>query len=498
MVEIIMKAVPIIAIVIVLIFLISISWVKTPADKAKVITGFRKRTLIGKGGFKVPFFEHVCEISLEDIPLSTNVEGSPSKGGLIVDVQANAVVKVDSTDENQVIKAVEQFCQGSVNNTTEGIQQNVEVVLEGQLRGVVATLTVDQIVSDLQSFSDSIEKGASKDLERMGLQLISYTVLKVSTPSGYLENKARHQEVQSKADADIVTAERRRDTAIKTADAERVGKEATLKSEALIAEAEKEKALRVEQYRADQDKAKAEADQAYEISKLAKMAEVENAQAELQKRKALAVKEKLVAEIEVPADADKKKVEIQADVKKQVAIREAEADAERIRLNAQAEAEALKIRAQAEAEAIRLRGNADADAIKAKGLAEAETIQKKGEAFNVYKEAGCLSLVMEGAPKLFAEISKPIEKIDKITVYDTGSGKAASSVVGTVTNVAGLGFNAVKDMTGIDVAEMLKGVGAKKDEDGKIVIDEKTLNALLPLLTQHPPESTPSTENKPE
>lgn len=463
MLDIIISAIPIIVAVVLVILLIMTAWVKTPADKAKVITGFKKRVLIGKGGFKVPFFEHVCEISLEDIPLSTDVAESPSMGGLLVDVKANAVVKVNSTDPAQVIKAVEQFCQGNVSNTTEGIQQNVEVVLEGQLRGVVAKLTVDQIVSDLQKFSDSIEEGANKDLAKMGLELISYTVLKVTTPqSNYLENKAKHQEVQSKSDADIVTAERQRDTNIKTAEANRAGQAAKLESETKIAESEKDKNLKLALYRAEQDRAKATADQAYTIAEMTKKTELEDANAELARRQAIAKKEQLVAEVEVPAEAQKRRAEIEAEAKKQVAIFEAQAEAEKIRLKAEAEAQAMKVRAEAEAEAIKLRGAADADAIMAKGLAEAEAIHKKGEAFQAYGEAGCLSLVMDGAPKIFSEISKPMEKINDIHVYGTGDGKAASSVVGTVTNVAGMGFNAIKDMTGVNIASLLNNITAKQ------------------------------------
>ena len=124
------------------------------------------------------------------------------------------------------------------------------------LRGIISTLTVEQINEDRASFEQRIEDDIRKELETMGLLLVSYSILKITTQGGYLENRARPQIAQSKADANIAEAERKRDTEIKTTDAVRIGEKARLEAEASIAEAQRDKMLKVEKFRAEQDRAK--------------------------------------------------------------------------------------------------------------------------------------------------------------------------------------------------------------------------------------------------
>ena len=459
-----------IAIVVVLLLLLLLScWRRVPADKAMVITGLKKRVLSGKGGFMVPFLETSCVISLENISMTTDVTEAPSQQGIFMDVVGTAVVKVRN-EPNSIYKAVEQFCSGNAKSTKEVISGMVEQILEGKLRGIVSTMTVEEINSNRAEFERRVESDINKELDEMGLQLLSYSILRIATQGGYLENRARPQVAQSKAEAEIAEAERKRDTDIKTAEAVREGEKVKLAAEAQVAEAERDKTLKVEQVRADRDRAKAEADVAYSLREIEKQSEVEKEKASLAEQAANRVEKELVASVDKPAEAARRKTEIEAEAQKAKAIRYAEAEAEKIRIEAQAKAEAKKIEAQAEAEmirlkaeaeakAIQLKGEADAGAIKAKGLAEAEAKSQLADAMAKYGEAAVTEMLINKLPEIMAQVAKPMSSIDKITVIDTGEGSSntgASKIAKTVTNVAGTGFEVLKDLTGLDVTELMK------------------------------------------
>ena len=301
-----------VAIVLLLIIILLTCWKRVPADKALVITGLKKRVLTGKGGIQVPFLETSCIISLEAVSMTTDITEAPSKQGIFVDIAGTAVVKVDNNPE-KVLIAVEQFCSGNADRTTQNIKTVVEQILEGKLRGIVSTLTVEQINEDRVAFENSIEDSITRELDNMGLRLLSYTVLKIATQGGYLENRAIPQIAQSKADADIASAERARDTEVKTAAAVREGQKAKLEAEAEIAQSDRDKTIRMEQYRAEQDKIKANADVSYKLQEIENNKIVADRNVELAKKEAQVVEEQLVASVKKPADAKKYETEVQAE-----------------------------------------------------------------------------------------------------------------------------------------------------------------------------------------
>ena len=449
-------------IIIVILLLILCCWRRVPADKAMVITGLRKRVLAGKGGIQIPFLETACTISLESVSMTTDITEAPSKQGIFVDIAGTAVVKVDN-DPSMILLAVEQFCNGNAERTTQNIRTVVEQILEGKLRGIVSTLTVEQINEDRVAFETSIEESITNELKAMGLRLMSYTVLKIATQGGYLENRAIPQIAQSKADADIASAERKRDTEVKTAAAIREGEKAKLSAQAEIAQSQRDKTIRTEQYRAEQDRAKANADVAYKLQEIENNKQVADRQAELAQKEAHVVEERLVASVKKPADAEKYKTEVEAEANKVKAIREAEARAEALKLEAEAKAEARRLEAQAEADAIRVRGEAEAEAIRAKGIADAEAKDRLAVAMEKYGEAAVVEMVIERLPEIMGAVSKPMEQIDKITVIDNGGKEGASKIAKTVSDVAANGFEVLNDLTGIDLAKMMRDFVDKSD-----------------------------------
>ena len=447
-------------VVLVLLILVLLCWKRVPADKAMVITGLKKRVLVGRGGVQVPFLETSCSISLESVSMTTDITEAPSKQGIFVDIAGTAVVKVDNKPD-MILLAVEQFCNGNTERTTQNIRNVVEQILEGKLRGIVSTLTVEQINEDRVAFENSIEDSITSELKAMGLRLMSYTVLKIATQGGYLENRAIPQIAQSKADADIASAERKRDTEVKTAEAIREGEKAKLSAQAEIAQSQRDKTIRTEQYRAEQDKAKADADVAYKLQEIENNKTVAARQAVLAQKEAIVVEEQLVASVKKPADAEKYKTEVEAEANRVKAIKEAEARAEAMKLEALAKAEARRVEAQAEADAIRARGEAEAEATKAKGIADAEAKDRLAEAMKKYGEAAVVEMVIQQLPEIMGAVSKPMEQIDHITVIDNGGSEGASKVAKTVSDVASNGFTVLKDLTGVDIAQMMKNFAAK-------------------------------------
>jgi flotillin len=466
------KIAPYLVGVLIFIFLLLLMWKRVPADKARVITGLRKRVLSGRGGIQIPFFETSCTVSLEAMSMQTDVIEAPAKGGIFVNITGTAVVKIDNQPD-KILIAAEQFCNGNADNTTNNIKTVVEQILEGKLRGIVSTLTVEQINEDRVAFENSIEESITNELNSMGLKLLSYTVLKISTQGGYLENRAIPQIAASKADADIAQAERKRDTEIKTAIAIREGEKARLSAQADIAESERDKQIRTEQYRAEQDKARANADVAYKLQEIENNQFVAEKEAELAKKQAVVVEEQLVAKVKKPADAKKYETEVNAEAEKIRSIKMAEAEAEALRIKALANAEAKKIEAEAEAQAIRAKGSAEAQAIKEKGIAEAEAKDRLAEAMKKYGEAAVVEMLVDKLPEIMEKIASPMSQIDKITVIDNGSGTGASNLVKTVTDVAGTGFHVIKDLTGLDVSELISTV-VKKEKNTIVNVAPET------------------------
>ena len=456
-----LNVLPIIIIVIIVLIVFLSFWRRVPADKAMVITGLRKRVLLGRGGLMIPVLETSSTISLENISMTTDVNEAPAKQGIFVNIVGTAVVKVKNDSEN-VLKAVEQFCSGGEKNTVNVIKTIVEQILEGKLRGIISTLTVEQINEDRASFEQRIEDDIRNELGSMGLVLISYTILKISTQGGYLENRAKPQIAAAKSEADIAEAERKRDTEIKTASATREGQKAKLEAEAEIAQSERDKKIKLEAFRAEQDKSKANADVAYKLQEVENNSILAEQQAELAEKEALVVEKKLIAEVKKPADAKKYEVEVAAEAHKIQAIRQAEAEAEAIRVRAIAEADAKKIQAQADAEAIRAKGLAEADAIKAKGIAEAEAKDRLAEAMAKYGEAAIVEMVVNSLPDVMKEVASPLQQIDKLTVIDNGGSQGASKVAKIVTDVTTNGFEVLKDITGVDLANVLNNFVNKK------------------------------------
>ena len=205
---------------------------------------------------------------------------------------------------------------------------------------------------------------------------------------------------------------------------------------------------------------------------------MEQEKAKLAEQEAKRVEKELVATVDKPAEADKRRKIIEAEAAKEKAIREAQAEGEAIKIKAQAEADAKRLIAQAEADAIKLAGEAEAEIIKAKGIADAEAKERLADAMSKYEDAAILQLLVDKLPEIMREVAKPMEQIDKVTIIDNGGSEGTGKVAKWVTDITGSGFETLDAMTGINIPELIESFTNKNNKDFKPKFDNKDTDEM--------------------
>ncbi|OJG19901.1 flotillin [Enterococcus canis] len=416
--------------------------------------GNKIKIVRGGGAFVLPVFQRSNRISLLSSKLDVSTPEVYTEQGVPVMCDGTSIIKIGSSVE-EIATAAEQF----LGKTREELENEAREVLEGHLRSILGSMTVEEIYQNRDKFSQSVQEVASVDLAKMGLIIVSFTIKEVRDKNGYLDSLGKPRIAQVKRDADIAEAEALKETRIKKAEAEKESQQAELQRQTEIAEAAKEKELKLAAYKEEQDVAKAKADQAYNLESARAQQEVVAQEMEvkvIERQKQIELEEKEItrrekqydSEVKKKADADRYAKEQEAQAKKAAEVADAEAEQYRI--------EAL---ATAEANQTRLAGQADADAISARGKAEAEAKQKIAEAFQEYGEAAVLSMIVEIMPQLVKEAAQPLGNIDKISVVDTGQGgegSGANRITNYATNLLASSQETLKETTGIDVKELIE------------------------------------------
>jgi flotillin len=322
----------------------------------------------------------------------------------------------------------------------------------------------------------------------MGLELKVLTIKDISDRNGYLEALGKPRIAAVKRDALIAEAEAAKETKIKTAEAVRLGEAAKILSETQIAESNKEKELKVQAYRKDQEIAKATSDLAYEIESNKVKKEVTETQMQVEITRKQRERELADAAVQVEItkkereielaekEALRKERELEATVKKQ-----AEADkyrqvqvADSVRYkeiaDAEARARAIELEGKAKADALRLQGMAEVDIIRERGKAEAEAMAKKAEAFKLYNDAAMTQMIIEKLPEIAKSVAEPLSKTEKIVIVDSGNGegKGAAKVTGYVTDIMSQLPATVEALTGVNIMDLLnKKIENVKEESTK-------------------------------
>ncbi|SFJ86035.1 MULTISPECIES: flotillin family protein [unclassified Bacillus (in: firmicutes)] len=432
--------------------------------------GKKIKIIRGGGTFVVPIMQQAEPLSLLNYKLEVGTRDTYTKQGVPVTVNGVSIIKVGSTIE-EVSTAAEQY----LGKETEELKVEAKEVLEGHLRAILSSMTVEDAYSNREQFAQKVHEVASTDLKKMGLRIVSFTIKEISDKNGYLDALGQPQIATVKRDAQIANAEREKEARIEKARAEKEAKEAEYQRDAQIAEAEKYKELKVQAYKKEQEQARADADLSYELQQAkaqqgvteeqmrVKIIERER-QIELEEKEIARREKQYDAEVKKKADADRYAVEQAAEAEKVKQIKKADAEQYKIEAEARARAEEVRVEGLAKAEIQKAQGTAEADVIKLKGLAEAEAKQKIAEAFEQYGQAAIMDMVLKMLPSYAKEIASPLSNIDKITVVDTGGGgknSGAGKVAGYATDLMATMQETLKASSGIDLKELLESFAGK-------------------------------------
>jgi len=440
---------------------------KAGPHEALIVYGFRgTRVVQGHGTVIFPMVENCRGLSLELMSFDVAPQQDLyTKQGVAVTVEAVAQIKVKS-DKESILTAAEQFLT-KTDQEREGL---IRLVMEGHLRGIIGQLTVEEIVKQPEMVGDRMRATCADDMNKMGLEVISFTIKEVRDKNEYITNMGKPDVARIKRDADVATAEADRDTAIRRAvatresavakaqaDQERVLAE-TL-SQAKQAEAQRDLEIKKAQYLEVTKKQQAQADKAYDI------------QTNIMQQQVIAEQVK-VQQVEKEGQVKVQEAEINRREKELIAtvLKQAEIERQRIETLAMAEKQRLMSEAEGHASSIRQQGEAEAEIIFKKGEAEAKAMNVKAEAFQEYNQAAVIDRLFASMPEIVKALASPLSNIDKITIVSTGNGDAAgmNKITGDITKMAAQIPALFETLSGMPLGELLGKVRQIGDKSPKL------------------------------
>jgi flotillin len=491
--------------IILLVVIITTMYVKAPPSIAFILSGFRKtpRVLIGTGGFKIPIIERLDKVFLGQVTVDVKTNKPvPTNDFINVNVDAVCKVRVIQNDEGTRLAA-----KNFLNMNSDNIAAQIQDSLEGNMREVVGSLSLEAINTNRDAFSDQIQAKAQPDMAKLGLEIISCNIQNVTDENGLIKDLGADNTYAIKKNAAITKANAERDIEIAQSNAAKEANDVRVKTETEIAERNNELSIKKAELKIVSDTKQADADAAYEIQKQEQQKTINtktvDAQIEQTKREQVLSEERirikeneLKAQVNAQADAEKYQVQVDADAVKYQTEINAQAELEKQKREAEAkaymaeqEAKAIKAKAdaakyealqlaagieakgKAEAVAIAAKLEAEAKGIEAKGIAEAEAMSRKADAYNK-SEFAKLEIITKMQENILPEVAKnvaePMSKIGEIKIY--GGGQEVSGVTGNVPAVMKQTFDVVKDTTGVDMADIMKAssINAKTDKNIKV------------------------------
>jgi len=500
--------------VIAVLAIIASGYVKAPPDKAYIISGIGKkaRVVIGKASVKIPFFERLdkLDLSLMSVDVKT-ASAVPTADYINIMVDAVVNVKVSLSEDG-----IELAQQNFLNREKSYIITVAREVLEGNMREIVGTMELRDMVSNRQQFADRVKENAAPDLAKMGLDVVSFNVQNFTDSQGVIDNLGIDNISKIQKDASIAKANAERDVAVAQAEADKQANDAKIAANLEIAQKNNDLAIKKAELKKMSDIKQAEADAAYRIQEEEQRKQIEittaNAniarqekEVELETQKIAIQERRLDAEVRKQAEAKKFEQQQRADAdlytrqkeaeaKKYEDIQNAEAelavqqrDAEALYYRAEqeakaqrAKAEAAKFAAEQEAEGIRAKGIAEAEAVRAKALAEAEGLDKKAEAMQKMQEAAILQMYFEKLPDIAKAVAEPLSNIDSITMYGDGNtAKMVEDITTSTTQISsglldGMGIS-LKDLVGsvLTGRAIGAGIGAAENAEKELVTSGK-------------------------
>ncbi|MFL6248797.1 MAG: flotillin family protein [Thermoanaerobaculia bacterium] len=378
-----------------------------------------------------------------------------TKQGVAVTVEAVAQIKVKS-DHESILTAAEQF----LSKTPAQREGLIRLVMEGHLRGIIGQLTVEEIVKQPEMVADRMRATCADDMDKMGLEVVSFTIKEVKDGNDYITNMGRPDIARIKMMADIAAAEAERDTAIKRAEALRESaiKKAEADQQRVLAETvslaaqaaaqndlEVKRALLVESTKRQQ----AQADKAYEI------------QTQIMQQQVV-VESVKIQQMEKQEQIKVQEAEILRHEKELIAtvLKSAEIERARIETLAAAERQRLIVEAEGRASSLRAEGEAEAEIIFKKGDAEARAMNVKATAYQEWNQAAVVDKLITQMPEMVRAMAAPLANVDKITIISTGDGDSAGAhkITGDLAAIAAQVPALFESLSGMQMSELLSKV----------------------------------------
>lgn len=447
---------------------------KAGPHEALVVYGFRGTRIIkGHGTVIFPMIETCKGLSLELMSFDVAPQQDLyTRQGVAVTVEAVAQIKVKS-DPESIRTAAEQFLTKAPPQR-EGL---IRLVMEGHLRGIIGQLTVEEIVKQPEMVGERMRSTCAEDMNKMGLEVISFTIKEVRDKNEYISNMGRPDVARIKRDADVASAEAERDTAIRRAEASRAAAVATAQADqervmaqtqslAKQAEAERDLEIKKATYKETTKRQEAQADKAYEI------------QTNIMQQQVITESVK-VRQIEKEQEIKVQDAEIIRHERELIAtvLKQAEIERRRIETLAEAEKQRQILEADGRAAATRVNGEAEAEIIFKKGEAEARAMNVKAEAYQQYNQAAVVDKLISSMPEIVRALAAPLANVDKITVVSTGNGTSAgmNKVTGDMVSIAAQIPALFETLSGMKMSELLGKIqGIRNDSTSDTTPDKPT------------------------
>ncbi|MEX2546279.1 MAG: SPFH domain-containing protein [Chloroflexota bacterium] len=405
------------------------------------------RVVVGGGTFVLPLIHKVGRMKLTARQISVALPDAVTSQGIKVAVQGVATFKI-GRDVESIRNAAERF----LDSKDEQVDSIVKNVLEGSLRSIVGTLTIEELIMDRQKLLQQVQDSAKGDLATSGLQIDAFTIQSINDESGYVDLLGQQKLAIVERDARMAKATADQEAAVREAEASQVK-----------IDAERDVELRRADVLTQTAAAQARAGQAGPLAQAQAQQEVTLRQTELAKLEAARMQQELLTSTVRPAEAEAEAVVRRAEGDKQAKIAAAQADAERQKLAGQAEAAVIQVKGEAqakvvevnaiaEAQRVTLEGNAEAGITFTKGEAEAKALALRAEAFQKFNEAAIIQTVLGMLPEIIRAAAEPMGRIDSLTVL---SNDGASELVRNTTRTVTEATATVKGLTGLDVPALI-------------------------------------------
>ena len=383
--------------------------ISAPGDKGV-------KVVVGGGTIVMPLLNRVGRLKLTARQINVQLSDAVTSQGIKVQVQGVATFKI-GRDVESLRNAAERFLDAK----PEQVDSIVKNVLEGSLRSIVGTLTIEELIRDRQKLLQQVQDAAKGDLATSGLQIDAFTIQSFSDESNYIELLGQQSVATVTRDARMAKATTDQEAAVREAEAQQIKINAA-----------RDVSLREAETKTQVTAAQARADQAGPLAQAEATQEVVRKQTELAQLEADRKEKELLSTTVKPAAADAQAVIARAEGQKRARIASAEADAETTRLE----------------------GGAEAQIVLTKGEAEAKALAMRADAYKQFNEAAIIQTVLAALPEIVKAAAEPMGHIDSLTVM---SAEGASELVKNATRAVIESTTAIKGLTGLDVPNLVGG-----------------------------------------